>query len=289
MIELSITCLKRRAASQAAHGFVRHCTRRRGNGEPGFTLLEVIGVVALLAILASLLTPAMIQSMDQAAKVRDASEVKTMADALQSAVRRHAQIPDTNYMPAFIAAEMGVAASQVITNSRGIPRLFLADPLLTLGTGALPYDQTLNPRGITNGLPRSNLRVIIFSSLGPLLPEAKKIDFNTAWATPDSTTPADWTAWPGQGSDLTIQRLDFTALFHRLILNNQAGAGTSPNFSIESGGVASGPIPVSSIYDAWYLDKTVVSLFYASGLQLKAVVSEDVSYFYDTSWMGSLK
>ena len=289
MIELSITCLKRRAAPQAAHGFVRHCTRRRGNGEPGFTLLEVIGVVALLAILASLLTPAMIQSMDQAAKVRDASEVKTMADALQSAIRRHAQIPASVDLPGFISAEMGVAASQVMTNSRNVQRSFLFDPQLNIA-GGLPYDQSKNPGGILNPISSANhLRLMILSSLSVPIPAG--IDFDTAWATPDSTRPPDaaWNNWGGEGTDLTIQRLDFTPLFHRLILN--PSAGTTPSFAIENDGVASvPPITITTIHDSWYLDKTVLRLFYVSGsLQFKAVISEDVSYFYDTSWMGSLK
>jgi type II secretory pathway pseudopilin PulG len=265
---------------------MRGWTRR--NGQPAFTLLEVIGVVALLAILATLLTPALIQSMDQAAKARDASELKSIADAFQSAIRRHAQIPAPVDMPAFIAAEMGVAPSQVITNSRNVRRLFLTDPQLSI-PGGLAYDQSKNPIGINIISSANHLRLLIFSSLSAPIPSG--IDFDTAWATPDSTTPADWISWPGEPTDLTIQRLDLTPLFHRLILN--PAAGTTPSFSIENDGVPSvPPITVTAIHDSWYLDKTVLRLFYATGgLEFKAVISDDASYFYDstTFWMGSLK
>lgn len=265
-------------------------------GRLAFTLLEVIGVVAILAILASLLTPAVIQSIDQAARVRDVSELKAMADAFQSAVRRQGWIPDEPKMRSFVATEMGVAVGQVSNNSRNVPRLFFPDPNLVLGSAGLPYIQSSYPGGIANPvLSGPHLRLLIISSLNDLLPPTNSFSFDITWNTPDGTVPSDWT-WQGRGEDLTIQRVDFTPLFHRVILNNM-GANPYPGFSIETGGNVCFTNLIGTISDSFFLDKTVICLHDNSNprnLQLKAILQDDTSYVFekpDTTWLwlGSLK
>jgi type II secretory pathway pseudopilin PulG len=247
-----------------------------------FTLIELIGVIAILALIASMVAPAVIQEMYHASKVRDTAELKAMADSLQSAIRRTGRIPAASDLPAFIANEMGVASSQTTISAQNVQRLFLSDPGLALGTGGLPYDQSLNPGGILNTQPRTRLRFLILSSLSVQLPGT--FDFDTAWATLDNSIPSDWTSWEGRGEDLTIQRIDVSPLFHRVILNNLAGT-PYPSFSIESGGVTNSASNVQGISDSWYLEKTALCL-YGTGnpapQQLKAILQEDTSYFFES-------
>lgn len=247
-----------------------------------FTLIEMIGVVAILALVASLMAPAVIQQMLNASRARDASELKGMADAVQSAIRRTGQVPTASGLPFFIANEMGAAVSQLTNSSQNVPRLFVADPMMAIGAG-LPFDQLSDPTGLSS--QPLNLRFLILSSLSAPLPTA--FNFNTAWATPDHLVPADWTSWQGSGDDLTIQRIDFSPLFHRVILNNLAGT-PYPSFRIEVGGVTNATLNnVVHIFDSWYLEKTVFDLHEPGSsnpqLQLKAVLQEDTSYFFGSS------
>jgi type II secretory pathway pseudopilin PulG len=255
----------------------------------GFTLLEMIGVLAVIALISALMAPVVVQSLDQAVRTRDTSELSSMASALQSAIRRHGQIPDEAGMPAFIAAEMGVSANQVSLNPRNNPRLLVVDPALAIAGGGLPYTQGVY--GATNTFPRTNLRLLIFSSLNLALPSRGTFDFNTAWSTPDKTKPADWTTWQGAGEDLIIQRVDFTPAFHRVILNHIAAVAPNPRFSIESGGVASSIRQVRNILDSWYIESTVLCLYDTNSvLRMKGVIQADTSFvFQDSSWSGSLK
>src|SRR5262245_61007363 len=133
----------------------------------GFTLIELIGVLTVLAILAALLIPALIKQMDRLAGEQEAANLKLIGDALRQSILRNRYIPDTSVWVDTIVAETGLRRSQVNSNQRRNPRFFLIDPDLRLGTGAgstLPYAQTVS--GSTN--PTSP-RVIMLSSVGQSL------------------------------------------------------------------------------------------------------------------------
>jgi type II secretory pathway pseudopilin PulG len=260
----------------------------------------MIGVLAVLAIVASLLVPAFVRKIDQAVRVRDAAELNGMATALQSVIQRTGQIPDASGLVAALANEMAVSPTQVATNSRNVPRAFLVDPALWIGsaTGKLPYNEVLYPYGTgTNAggieAPGVNLRIMIISSISQFLPGT--IDFNDAWSTPDGAIPSTWSSTWGRADDLKIQRLDFTRYFKRVILN-PIDTNNFGSFAIESNQYISSTNEVTqALLNSWYLQGTALRLFdtnYVYGnrqMEMKSVIQNDTSFVFENSqWRGQL-
>jgi len=262
---------------------------------PAFTLIEMIGALAVVTILASLMVPAVVRRIDQAARVRDAAELNGMASALQSLVQRTGRIPGGSTLVSDIANEMARSPGQIATNSRNVARAFLIDPNLWIGSanGKLPYDQSQSVFGTgTNdasgrAIPGQNLRVMILSSISAPLPGS--IDFNNAWSTPDGAIPSTWT-YAGRSDDLKIQRVDFTPRFARLILN-PIDVNCFGGFAIENNQAATATSAVTNVVaNAWYLRGTTVRLCDTNFiLQRKTVLQDDASYvFENVSWHDQL-
>lgn len=260
-----------------------------------FSLFEVIGVLAIIAVLSLALAPVLIRRIDQAARDRETAEMNGIATALRSAILRTGEIPDSSTLVAVVANEMAVSSNQVALSGRKVPRRFLIDTDLWIGStnGLLPYIQSQRPFGTgTNSggvdVPGRNLRLLILSSLSVALPT--NIDFSTAWNTADGAVPPGW-SWAGRADDLKIQRLDLAPLFHRVILNpidtNKFGS-----FAIESGtNVSATPNVTQIVSNSWYLHGTTLRLCDtnsgSTAVEFKAAVQGDVSYvFEDLAWRG---
>src|SRR5438093_7549031 len=66
------------------------------NGRPhrAFTLIEMIGALTILAILATFLVPALIRQMDKIAGDKESAALKSFGDALQQSIMRTRYIPN---------------------------------------------------------------------------------------------------------------------------------------------------------------------------------------------------
>src|SRR4051812_49216590 len=69
----------------------------------GFTAIEMIGVLAVIAMLAAAIMPNVIRKVDRAALVRETSDLSTMANGLVQSIRREKTIPATNAIAQTIA------------------------------------------------------------------------------------------------------------------------------------------------------------------------------------------
>jgi type II secretory pathway pseudopilin PulG len=269
------------------------------SGLRAFTLIETVGVLAVLSILAAILAPAVIRRIDQAARVRDAAELNGMAVALNSVIQRTGQIPGASTLISVLANEMAVSPNQIATNSRQVARAFLIDPNLWIGSGngKLPYIQTNFPPGTGThsggvAVPGLNLRLIIISSLTQPLPDPATIDFTNTWGTPDGAIPSKL-SWAGFPDDLKIQRVDFTPLFKRVILNPIDTNTNYGSFAIESGQGASSINPVTQVLtNSWYLQGTALRLYDTNAglvMEMKTVIQKDTSYVFENQlWRGQL-
>src|SRR5947208_2911994 len=65
----------------------------------GFTAIELIGVLAIIALLASVLVPNVIQKVDHAAWERERADLQTMAESFSASVLRNRTITDYAGMP----------------------------------------------------------------------------------------------------------------------------------------------------------------------------------------------
>src|SRR5882672_7418118 len=101
-----------------------------------FTLIEVIGVLAVIGLLAAALVPALIRQMDRIAGDQESAALKACGDALQQSVIRNRYVPGAADWATNIAVELGENISNVMTNGRKQPRFFLIDPMWQIGSNA---------------------------------------------------------------------------------------------------------------------------------------------------------
>src|SRR5262249_48227101 len=118
----------------------RFCTLR-GNFLPGrspslarldhgFTVIELIGVLTVIALLAAAVIPQVIKRIDQAALARETSDLNAIADAYTQYILRNKTIPGTNTWASTVANYMSLPTNVITTTPRGILRAFLVDPNL---------------------------------------------------------------------------------------------------------------------------------------------------------------
>ena len=223
----------------------------------------MIGVLAVVSILALLLTPILIKQMDYIAGQKEISQLKSFATAFRLGVLTSKIIPNQTAWDSIIATNLGLTTSQVRTNDRNVARVFLIDPAWQIGSTVAGQSYTQTAAGIPN--PPTKPRLMILSSISTPLPgsvvtgvglSSGPYAFSNIWDSSEGSVPAGWT-WTGKGDDLKIQRLNLDDLFIQLILNNADTNATAGRYMIDGAGPNTVPNPSLSAY---FLDSTVLGL-----------------------------
>ena len=251
-----------------------------------FSLIEVIGVLAVIAILAAMLVPSITKRVDFAAWSSENASLSAMKDALVQYVLRSNTIPSQATWTTALSGQLGLAPGNIAVNRRNISRAFLIDNSGWLGTVTLPY--TVPPGGVATTPSSARLMIVSTIAKGPL-PVASgapgTASFNDIWNTPEGRKPSTWSGWAGTGGDLIIQRINLAPLFHRVILVNGATNSLSGSgcFSINTNlnKLAALP-PGASGINTYYLDGTVLNLSSNNNsFQVQVVVRDDLSRIFE--------
>src|SRR5213592_2232841 len=149
----------------ARSGLFRHSSFVIRHSYRAFSLIEMIGVLAVIAILAAALAPSFVRQMDKTAGDQESAALKSFGDALQSSIMRSRYIPSATDWASRVATELGVDTTAVTDSPRRQPRFFLIDPNLTIAGAGLPYTQTNAGSASKPVSPR----VMILSSVGTAL------------------------------------------------------------------------------------------------------------------------
>src|SRR5437870_3920295 len=151
-------------SSFARSSFFRHSSFVIRHWDRSFSLIELIGVVAVIAILAAAMVPALIRQMDKIAGDQESAALKSFSDALQQSIMRNRYIPTYTNWASTVATELGVDVSNVTTNARRQPRFFLIDPALRVGNNSsvLPYTQV-------NWVTQTNSGSVVTNNAGVLV------------------------------------------------------------------------------------------------------------------------
>src|SRR5687767_9364003 len=147
----------------------------------GFSLIELIGVLAILAALAAVLGPTLLKRLDHAAKTEEKKALASLTNALVTGCLSSNQIPDAANVPKAIAKALNCNESQVTVNARGFTRLIITDPAVSISGAALPYTQST--AGAST--PPSNARAVIISTIAKALPAITPdaAEFDEIWNT----------------------------------------------------------------------------------------------------------
>jgi general secretion pathway protein G len=255
---------------------------RRPSGRRAFTLIELIGVLAIIGLLVGIIAPSVIGRVNRAASTKEAADMQVIADSYKQYILRNKTIPGTNTWHTAIASEMDLSVSAITANKRGYARAFLVDPNSNINPAGGPYSQNAN-NGTTKPV---NARVIIVSSLNRALPVSTGVpsssDFNAIWNTAEGSTPAMAGNW-GSSDELYITRVNLEPLFHQLILVDRDPLKPAL-FSIDTNAPAAGGL----VWNRYYLDGTVVGLYDSTTqLQTRHRLKRSISFVFDPGgWSG---
>jgi type II secretory pathway pseudopilin PulG len=264
---------------------------KRAGSPRAFTLIELIGVLAAIGLLAGALVPTLIRQMDRIAAEQESAVLKSCGDALQQSVMRKRYVPGTADWATNIAGELGVSISNVTTNGRQRPRFFLIDPTWQIGStiAGEPYTQPTNGAALA-----ANLRTIVLSSIGqPLTSMITGVpstnDFNAIWDWTDgSSTPPSASLLAGftRGEDLKVQRVNLSSLFVHLILTTNAST-SKPMYSIDLTGSTNF---VTAGNNGYFIRNSILFLYDAkTNIDSQRFLGRDTSFVYDQDvWRDSI-
>lgn len=255
----------------------------------GFSLLELIGALAVISIMATVLAPPLLDQIERLMEEHEREELRVLADGLKASIRRTKHIPDQTGWVQAVSAEVGWAESDVLANDWRSERVYLIDPEFRVGPvdGLLPHDQTT-----AGSIKPESPRILILSSLDPTKPipvddgvPAAGV-FDAIWETQEGTAPPGWGGrWIDGGDDLKIQRIHLGALFHQVILNSTNIPMGS--YAIDEGSPVS--VPGGGV-SAYFIDGTVLGLFDGGNtLETREIIDRPASFSYESGgWNGRI-
>lgn len=169
-----------------------------GISRAGFTLLEMIGVLAIIAIIASVIGPNVIRSIDRAAVRAEVENLHRLGESVKMYLRERGTVLNSgNWGTQLSITYADVGSTEIITNRRLVDRRFVYDA--------------------------PSQRLMLFSSMrtGLNLPLEATLaaSFAGIWNTPPDAIPPIPVAfvWPGwnltNAEYLVIERINLQSIF----------------------------------------------------------------------------
>ena len=283
-------------------------TRDNGGSELGLTLIEVIGVLALVAVLAAIVLPLLIRQLDKSAADQEIAVLQSIGNALPQNIMRSRYFPGPQDWMTNVASELGMNVSDVKTNARGNARFMVIDPNLSVGVNGsgLPYSQTNWSFGsqCTNSSGQivgpSIPRVMVLSTLGVPFPTSisngvlnTASDFTNIWNWDDTSSTLPTTTalstWGGKAEDLKVQRINLAPIFVDLVLSTYAST-TNGFYSVDW--ASTNAAPYTNGIEGFFIQGTILGLFQKSSpptLDSQQVLIRNQSFVFEAGvWKGSI-
>ena len=226
----------------------------------GFSLIAVIGALAVITIGLSLVTPALVQIWDRRHQETERLQLRLIADGIQTYLEQNKAFPPS--LASLIPDYVPFSAAQLTTNAHGFPRYYAAHPAM-IG---------LNNRTGLSAADLVNARFLLLSNL-------------TQDVAPTITTPAEFETWWTTNESLVpnlhLHRSNVGHLFFSLAITpkgNGASFFISTAPATDSGG---GLLPTHS---AFHLVGTMIGFDEAATYSLPEVqfaLTANTAYWFD--------
>jgi len=250
----------------------------------GFTLIEMIGVLTIMAIIASALLPNISREITRAIADAEDIELSTIALSIKKYIGENHIIPGTasGQWNTVIAPLIENSSSRILNNrASGTRRLILRT---TNGIGSVPYDQAamytagITPQGSLPVAFPAQTRFLLVSNLAGAPPVTALTDaqFDAVW---DQTgvIPAGFTT----GNKVRIERISLASMFFPVTISCTSLSGV-PRWSIDAALVKSLNLTTFTVY---LLSGTKINLFQGAVPAGTLIVSKAVGIIYDgTVW-----
>ena len=193
----------------------------------GFSLLEMIGVMAVMAILAGALAPAIFQMIDDGYQTAEIQSMETLRTALEDAIRSNKEIPsakDSDWTTA-VADFAGFAPSRVLYNDKNFKRRLYVDPKF-FSKKNKAFKGYVQNQGLASK-PHSPRMMLVSNLEGNIKTKLNNNkQFSAVW---EQTKKAKIK----ESKTLIIERINLAPLFKRVVLSNSFSSQTG--FELEGG------------------------------------------------------
>lgn len=263
------------------------------------TLVELIGVLAVILILAGAAIPVALRTLDRIAREKELASLRALGDALQLGIMKTRSVPAQSTWHLFIAGNSGMDVKSVTNNLRNRSRVMHFDKRSTwfnsVGiTTATPYNQAAP--GLAS-LP-DNARVIFATHIGgeisQIFAALTDTQFEDLWKAPAGTIPPSVRGtWNGDQHDILIHRVSLAPLFVRLLVSTYTPGTNGLGWYGFEGKAPVSNAPPGDGYAAYYLRGTELNLRSSSDTNTAPdhteILQEDTSWVFENNvWQTSI-
>lgn len=266
-----------------------------------FSLIEMIGVIAIMAILASVLTPNLARRISRTNGDKEDAALAVLADGLTRHVQTFQTIPGQYSWTTNISLQTGLTVnevSRVNPTDSSTARVYLIHPSFTPSTTsgggfADPlWSQTsagassvTNARILIISVHRNNLTLPVSTGKAS---SAAVFDAIWDWNLDQTTKapPSGWSvSWTGNGEYLHVQRINLAPLLQRVTFSNAHYPSVYP--SVQFGSASATTLNSAAATDAYYLQGTPLKLYKDTGaggtLDLSQTLLASMNFLYESN------
>ncbi len=237
-------------------------TRYAARCAAGFTMIEVIGVLAVMATLMAIVAPTVLDQIDRAVEEAEVQNLSAIAEGVELYLRSTYTWPSSlsDLSPDYIS--MGTV--QLTTNARGYPRYLVVHP---------DTSGYVNATGLAQSALADARYLLISNVSADAAPSISTAgEFDTFWNTNETSTP-----------DLKIHRGHVASLFHLVSIS---AVGTDGSYRIDGTSTNAGNGGTLAMRATYHIRGTVIEFdedfnFSPGNFAFGISLANDVGYQYD--------